>query len=77
MTAYIRCNGSTVHINPEGFFGRPQLDAEWGSEQCEGCGEDIVATVKPFELFHGARVRCECGALYNVYIERDNDHDSH
>jgi len=67
----IRCNGTTVHINPE----TAQLDAEWGSEQCEGCGEDIVATgvVEPRRgqqpvgaLLYGSFVRCDCGATYHV-----------
>jgi hypothetical protein len=68
ITAYIRCNGATVHVDTTGPFA-PRLDSEWGSEQCEGCGEDIAWTAQRFDLKHGETVRCRCGAHYLLYIE--------
>lgn len=63
---FIKCNGDEVHINDE----TEQLDGEWGGEQCEGCGADIIEhghIIDPLQV--GARVKCdECGATYDVRL---------
>ena len=72
MTYSFRCNGTTVYVRlrPANLL---QL-ADSGSEQCEGCGSDIVesgiATLWGASRIRGevvGTVRCDCGATYNLF----------
>lgn len=67
---YIRCNDARIHITPSTRGVPARLDGEWGGEQCEGCGDDLVATglvVGPVDLPGAAYVRCEsCSSRYTV-----------
>ena len=66
---WILVNRARVYLDPEALAeGELFLaDAEVMSEQCEGCGEDIIqsGTVQR-DVFLGPRIACNCGTSYPV-----------
>lgn len=60
---YIRVNGTTIYITIPHRTDLIRTD-ECSSEQCEGCGEDIVTTGL---VVADRAVRCTgCGATYDI-----------
>ena len=81
--AFIRCNGAEIRVDTT----RERLTGEWGGEQCEGCGADILETgavperaghypsetVRLMTLCYGGIVRCaNCGHSYEIRLEPAN-----
>ncbi len=66
---WIKVNGTRVYLDPEALVDGELFlaDADVMSEQCEGCGEDIIqsGTVQR-DVFLGLRVACNCGTSYPV-----------
>ncbi len=65
---WILVNGARVYLDPDGL-DRGELhlaDADAVSEQCRGCGEDILQTGSVEQGMLGTRVTCECGMSYSV-----------
>ncbi len=65
---WILVNGTRVYLDPEALAEGELLraDAEVMSEQCKGCGEDILKTGSVRGGLLGQWVVCSCGTSYPV-----------
>ena len=69
MSPTIRVGGETIWLEGKALRrGELRLDRESVSQQCDGCGADIVerGTVHGRD---GIVIQCECGAAYPVVME--------
>ena len=63
---FIKCNGAEILIDMNDG-GRPKLGGEWGGEQCEGCGADMVHDALCVVSLPAMLVRCSnCEAKYTI-----------
>lgn len=61
---FIKCNRDEILIDEN--EGRPKLCGEWGGEQCEGCGADMVHDANA--IVGVTVVRCgQCDATYAIH----------
>jgi hypothetical protein len=65
---WIVVNGARVYLDPDGL-DRGELhlaDPDVMSEQCKGCGEDILQTGSVEQGMLGLHVVCGCGMSYEI-----------
>lgn len=71
MANYICCDGARVYLDGSALaHGRAELEPGTIGEQCEGCGEELLAGASVHTASIGTSIECdECGAVYHVETE--------